>query len=108
MVNYKRCSVGRKVDVEFEEKGGDSGWGWRISRKGQEDIAILVDEVEQNLGGQRWPQPYYRSISILFRSSLIQGIPFDLGGRRIMWSKARSPCLNNESWSFLGDSNDSL
>ena len=34
--------------------------------------------------------------------------PFDFGGSRRIWSKARSPCWNRASLSFFGDSKVSL
>ena len=35
-------------------------------------------------------------------------VPFDFGGRRRMWSNARSPWWNRVSLSFFGDSKVSL
>ena len=35
-------------------------------------------------------------------------VPFDFGGSRRMWSKARSPCWNKASLSFFGESKVSL
>ncbi len=35
-------------------------------------------------------------------------VPFDFGGSRRIWSKARSPCWNKASLSFFGDSKVSL
>lgn len=49
--------------------------------------------------------------SLLTKSRRIWGVrfgprPFDLGGKRMRWSYARSPCLKRASLSFLGDSKE--
>lgn len=59
------------------------------------------------LGVRAGPRPVLESIS-LNRVRKEVALPFDLDGRRIMWSYTRSPYRNNASLSFFGDSYDSL
>lgn len=40
------------MNIEFKEKRADGAGGGRLARKGEEDVAILVHEVEDVFGGQ--------------------------------------------------------
>lgn len=40
------------MNIEFKKKGADGAGGGSLARKGEEDVAILVHEVEDVFGGQ--------------------------------------------------------
>lgn len=63
----------------------------------------LLMNWRKALGVRAGPRPFLESANLL-RVRKDIGIPFDLGGSRIMWSYARSPSRNNASLSFFGDS----
>lgn len=67
----------------------------------------LFKNLRRSLGVRAGPRPVPESVSLM-RVQKEADVPFDLGGRRIMWSYTRSPCRNNASLSFFGDSYDSL
>ena len=66
---------------------------------------FLLMNCSSKLGVNAGPSPTYCQY---FPEMGIVTAPFDFGGRRRMWSKARSPCRNRESFSFLGESKVSL
>ena len=37
-------------NIEFKEQGGNGGWGRGVGGKAQEDVALLVDELEEVCG----------------------------------------------------------
>jgi len=50
MVNYERVSVGGEVDVELEEERDEGGRRWGICGEGEEDVAVVLGEVEEDVG----------------------------------------------------------
>lgn len=53
VVNDHGVAVGREVDVELEEEGGDRRGCARVGTQRQEDVPAGVGEVEESLGGER-------------------------------------------------------
>jgi hypothetical protein len=53
VVDNNRRAIVREVNVELEEEGADSAGGGGLAGESEEDVAILVHEVEDVLGGQR-------------------------------------------------------
>jgi hypothetical protein len=53
VVDNNRRAIVCEVNVELEEERADGAGGGGLAGKGEEDVAILVHEVEDVLGGQR-------------------------------------------------------
>lgn len=51
VVNHDGRAVGREADAELEEQRLGRGCGWGPTGEGEQDVAVLVDEVEEELGG---------------------------------------------------------
>lgn len=52
MVDYGACSFGGKRDVELAEEGDERARHREGGGRGEEDVALGIDEVEENLGSQ--------------------------------------------------------
>lgn len=51
VINHKSRTIGRKMDVEFEEEGDEPRWGRLRGREGKEDVSAGIDKVEEELWG---------------------------------------------------------
>ena len=40
------------MNVEFEKKGGYGTWRWTVGGQSEENVAALVDELEEVIRGQ--------------------------------------------------------
>jgi hypothetical protein len=49
VVYYQACAVGGEGDVEFGEEGDKRGCGGGVGGEGQEDVALLVEELEEEV-----------------------------------------------------------
>lgn len=58
MIDNDAGAVIGKVDVSFEEEGADSAGSRGLARKGEQDVAVLVQEVQDVLGGQVRAESY--------------------------------------------------
>lgn len=51
------CALGGgDADVELEEERLDGGRGGLLAGEGDEDVSILLDELEEVVGGQGWAE----------------------------------------------------
>lgn len=52
VVNNDSRAVARQVDIDLEEEGADGAGGGGLAGEGEEDVAVLVQEFQDVLGGQ--------------------------------------------------------
>jgi hypothetical protein len=58
MIYYQACAVGGQGDIELGEKRDERGGGGGVGGQGQEDVALLAEELEQEIrcevGAEAW------------------------------------------------------
>jgi hypothetical protein len=52
VVDDESVTVCRKGDIEFEEERGNGGGDRLVGSKGEQDVAVVVDVVDEGVGGQ--------------------------------------------------------
>lgn len=52
MVNNERTTLWRKGDIELEKERSDGGRDGLIGREGEQNVAIVVNIVDQDVGSQ--------------------------------------------------------
>lgn len=52
VVDGQRVAVGGKVDVELEQHAGNLARDGRFAGQSQQDVSVLVDKVDKQLGGE--------------------------------------------------------
>lgn len=50
VVDDEGVAVWGEVDVELEEKGDERGWCGSVSGEAEQDVAVCLDEVEEDVG----------------------------------------------------------
>lgn len=100
-----------KSNVELGEESGQGRRGRCLGGKGNENIAICVDKVDENVGGQVRAQGYI-ILALVFththppdsrvRPKMVPNSPFTLVGKRTKWSYVLSPRWNNLACWLLG------
>ena len=58
VVHDEASSVGRELDIELEKEGVDGGGSGLAGAEGQEDVAVGIDEVKEDLGSQVGTKTY--------------------------------------------------
>jgi hypothetical protein len=86
VVHDQAGAVGRELDIELDEQGDKRARGGDARAKGDEDVAVGIHEVDEDVGGQ------VRAETLLLSAARAIGhlgkplLPFDLVGKRMTWS----------------------
>lgn len=111
VVDDEAGALSGELDVELGEEGDEGGRGRGVGAQGDEDVAVGVEELEEQLAGQLGAQACDGRLAWRWGIWELESrfcSPFSLDGKRMTWSYARSPRWNSDSDSLFGVSNDSL
>jgi hypothetical protein len=54
MIHYEGIAIGRKMDIEFEEKWYEAGWCWVGGVEREKDVSAGIDKIEEKFGCEIW------------------------------------------------------
>lgn len=86
VVNDDGGTVVREVNVDFEKERADSAGSCGLARESEDDVAVLVQEVENVLGCQVGAESYAIGSIDSSRYQNSGCPPLDFGGRIKRWS----------------------
>lgn len=86
VVNNDSRAITGEVDIDLEEEGADGAGGGGLAGEGEEDVAVLVQEFQDALGGQVGAETCMYQPIAFGRPRRAECLPLDFGGRIRRWS----------------------